>query len=181
MPSVSPFPPTVGSDLSILAAAAPGRRLATSPFHHNGTRRTGHGLRGLVLSGCLMAGLLPGLAGAAPSTPRSEGPRQNLGQADSTKPVSLARYAEIRAPSCQPLMAPVVTLEERPAGGRLWVAQGTTVLQVRGCPPLKTPMSEVMYDAGAAAGFQDVGWRVQWQWPAPRVETVRGRVTATGR
>lgn len=181
MPSVSPFPPTIGSDLSIPCAAAPGRRLATSPFHHNRILRRGDRLRGFALSGCLMAGLLPGLAGAAPDTPRMEGPRQHFGQADSTAPVSLARYAEVRAPSCQPLMAPVVTLEQRPAGGRLWVAQGTTVLRVRGCPPLKTPMSEVMYDAGTAAGFQDVGWRVQWQWPAPRVETVRGRVTATGR
>lgn len=96
-----------------------------------------------------------GCCGIAPAT--AQGPIE-VGQ-----PVLLARYTDVQPGSCRALMAPVVTVAQAPASGRLWIARGHAIERAAGCPPQRVPVSEVWYEAVQAGPAGLAAWDVRFQ------------------
>lgn len=88
----------------------------------------------------------------------------------------LARYAEIQPGTCRALMAPVVTLTQRPTQGRLWLARGQAQVRVSGCESQSAPVTEVWFEAVTGPGKHPVAWQVRYQAKDRATQAVRREI-----
>lgn len=81
----------------------------------------------------------------------------------TSKRITLASYMEVSTPTCKALAAPNVAVTQHPTAGRVHVQTRTAAVAVAGCGTLTLPMTELIYEAPAQAGRDDVGWATYFQ------------------
>lgn len=81
----------------------------------------------------------------------------------TTKRVTLASYMEVSTTTCKALAAPNVAITQHPSVGRAHVQTRTATVPVTGCGTLTLPVVEVIYEAPAQTGRDDVGWATYFQ------------------